>query len=433
MNLSGEEAFLVNSDQAEATGEGLEGRRVAVVLFSDYPNDPRPRRAAEALRERGMRVEVICVKQDRDAPARLSLNGVDILRLPLRLGRGGKLTYGLQYLGFLAASFLCLAARCITRRYALVHVHNMPDILVFSALIPKLLGAKVILDLHDPMPELMQTIYGIHEESFGVRLLKFLEKASIGFADVAITVNHTCKKIFSKRSCRPEKIGVIMNSPDEKLFARRPPAPHPRQGRPFAVMYHGSLVERNGLGLAIEAIARLKRDSIDVELLIYGNRTPFLEGILREAAGRGLTDCIHYMGPKKIEEIAEAIDESDLGIIPNSRNLFTEINTPTRIFEFLARGKAVIAPSSPGVVEYFSEDQLLMFKLGDAEDLADRIEFAMKNPGLVLEMTLRGQTVCAAHLWSKERLRFTSLVLELLDNQESKEISYAPPAREKTP
>ena len=31
----------------------------------------------------------------------------------------------------------------------------MPDFLVFSALIPKLLGAKVVLDLHDPMPELM--------------------------------------------------------------------------------------------------------------------------------------------------------------------------------------------------------------------------------------------------------------------------------------
>ena len=45
-----------------------------------------------------------------------------------------------------------------------------------SALLPKLLGARIILDLHDPMPELLVTIFGLGEKSSGVRLLKFLEK-----------------------------------------------------------------------------------------------------------------------------------------------------------------------------------------------------------------------------------------------------------------
>ena len=55
----------------------------------------------------------------------------------------------------------------------------MPDVLVFSAIVPKLLGAKVVLDLHDPMPELMQTIFKLPEESFSVVVLKRLEKWSI--------------------------------------------------------------------------------------------------------------------------------------------------------------------------------------------------------------------------------------------------------------
>jgi hypothetical protein len=37
----------------------------------------------------------------------------------------------------------------------------MPDVLVFSSLVPKLLGAKVVLDLHDPMPELMEAIFNL--------------------------------------------------------------------------------------------------------------------------------------------------------------------------------------------------------------------------------------------------------------------------------
>ncbi len=94
-----------------------------------------------------------------------------------------------------------LAGRALKRRYDLVHVHNMPDVLVFSALVPKLLGAKVILDLHDPMPELMMTIFGLRENSRSVRLLKILEKWSLGCADAVLTVNEACKKIFSARSC----------------------------------------------------------------------------------------------------------------------------------------------------------------------------------------------------------------------------------------
>ena len=70
-----------------------------------------------------------------------------------------------QYFAFIVISFLYLAARSLKRRYDLVHVHNMPDALVFSAMIPKLLGAKLILDLHDPMPQLMQTIFKLPEDS----------------------------------------------------------------------------------------------------------------------------------------------------------------------------------------------------------------------------------------------------------------------------
>src|SRR5437764_13809816 len=97
----------------------------------------------------------------------------------------------------------------------------MPDILVFGATAPKLLGAKVILDLHDPMPELMQTIFGLPEKSLSVVMLKRLEKLSIRFADLVLTVNLACKKLYSSRSCEPDKIKVVINSPDDQIFRYR--------------------------------------------------------------------------------------------------------------------------------------------------------------------------------------------------------------------
>ena len=185
----------------------LTGKRVVVIVLSSYPNDPRVRRAAEALSEEGMIVEVICAKRSKEERASDRFNGVEILRVPFRHRRGGKLGYLFEYLGFLTVCLLVVAFRSLTRRYDLVHVHNMPDVLVFSALVPKLLGAKVVLDLHDPMPELMQTIFGIDEASRGVRLLKTLERLSISFADAAVTVNKTCRNIFASRSCPAAKAG----------------------------------------------------------------------------------------------------------------------------------------------------------------------------------------------------------------------------------
>jgi glycosyltransferase involved in cell wall biosynthesis len=394
----------------------LTGRRAAVVVLSDYVNDPRPRRAAEALAHQGMKVDVICSKRDGGAPSRTRLNGVDVLRLPITHQRGGKLNYLMEYFFFVTVSGAILSFRTLFRRYSLVHIHNMPDILVFSSLVPRIMGAKVILDLHDPMPELMRTIYGMEEESGAVKLLKFLEKLSIGFAHAAITVNRTCKEILAGRSCSPEKVTVIMNSPDEEIFSLRPAESRTDkpEGDRFVVMYHGSLVERNGLGLAVDAIKQVSERLPGVQLHIYGHCSEFLEQVLARAEAAGLSECVHFMGSKRIEDIVDAIDACDLGIVPNLRNIFTELNTPTRILEFLARGKPVVAPSAPGVLEYFSEEELVMFELGDAGSLAERIEFAVRNRDTVLEMTRRGQTVAAAHRWSEERESLVGLVRELL-------------------
>jgi glycosyltransferase involved in cell wall biosynthesis len=408
----------------------LTGKRVVVIVLSSYPNDPRVRRAAEALSEEGMIVEVICAKRSKEERASDRFNGVEILRVPFRHRRGGKLGYLFEYLGFLTVCLLVVAFRSLTRRYDLVHVHNMPDVLVFSALVPKLLGAKVVLDLHDPMPELMQTIFGIDEASRGVRLLKTLERLSISFADAAVTVNKTCRNIFASRSCPAAKVCVVMNSPDERVFAFRPPfaAPLSSETRPFVVMYHGALVERHGLGLAVEAISRVRERLPYIELRVHGDRTSYLEQVLALVRERGYQDWVHYLGSKRLDQIVEAIDECDLGVIPNQRSIFTLINTPTRIFEFLSRGKPVIAPSAPGVLEYFGKDALVSFELGDAADLARKVEFVIRNPDEVRQITERGQEVCLAHRWSREREGLVGLIEDLLVGKCASDLEQSTPS-----
>lgn len=405
---------VMNGQTLNAACDGrLCRKRVAMVTFSHYPGDPRPRRAIDALVSQGMHVDLLCLEDEKN-PRSWASGSVNVLRIPVKNRRGGKLAYACQYSLFILIASLIFAWRTLKRRYDLVYVHNMPDILVVSALVPKLFGAKVILDLHDPMPELMTTIFGLEKGSFGVRIICWLEKWSMARADAVITVNMACKKIFSSRSCAPEKITVVMNSPDEKIFPfRDAQSQKPRKDEHderFVIMYHGSIVERNGLDLAVGALARVRAAMPAAELWIYGPSTPFLEQVMQDARTKGVNETIRYLGPRRLEELAREIEQCDVGVIPNHRNSFTEINTPTRIFEYLALGKPVIAPRTSGIQDYFEQESLFFFEPGDAEDLAKSMEYAFSHRAEMAEIAKRGQEVYREHNWSRERQRLIGLV-----------------------
>jgi glycosyltransferase involved in cell wall biosynthesis len=265
----------------------------------------------------------------------------------------------------------------------------------------------------------MMTVFNLEEDSWGVNLLRSLERWSIACAHQVVTVNIACRRIFGSRSCAPSKIGVVMNAPDGDIFPLRPVSlstlPTRTDGEAFKVMYHGSLVERNGLDLAVDALARLRTVIPNAELRIYGRETPYLDAVMKDVRGRQLSDSVQYLGPKTLEELVNEIEMCDVGVIPNHRNAFTNINTPTRIFEYLALGTPVIAPRTPGIQDYFNEDSLHFFEPGDSEDLAGQLLLIQQNPGRAALTTERGQQVYLAHMWTAERQALVKLVSQLLN------------------
>jgi glycosyltransferase involved in cell wall biosynthesis len=402
---------------APTIGKRFAGKRVAMVTFSCYPFDPRPRRVVDALVGEGATIDLICI-EDGTNPARESLNGINVRRISLKHERGGKFEYAFKYGAFILISSLIFAMRTFSRRYDLVYVHNMPDILIVSSLIPKLFGTKAVLDLHDPMPELMTTIFNATPNSKSVRLLKILEKWSIARADMAITVNQACKRIFSTRSCRAEKIAVVMNSPDDRIFPFQPEESQVSRTqfneKRFVIMYHGSLVERNGLDVAVDALTKVREVVPNAELRIFGKNSPFLERVMDKARDRGMQEMVRFIGPRSLEDIVTEIQKCDLGIIPSHRNAFTEINTPVRIFEYLALGKPVIAPATPGIQDYFDNESLLFFEPGNSDDLAQKIEFTFSHALEVKEIVRNGQEVYRTHAWQNERETLISRLSEVI-------------------
>jgi glycosyltransferase involved in cell wall biosynthesis len=129
------------------------------------------------------------------------------------------------------------------------------------------------------------------------------------------------------------------------------------------------------------------------------------------------TEVIHYLGPRRLEDLVTEIERCDLGVIPNRWNAFTEINTPTRIFEYLAVGKPVIAPSTRGIRDYFGEDSLFFFEPGNHLSLARQIEYVFSHPGQALEVVQNGQKVYLEHTWERERETLLGRVSQILSTR----------------
>ena len=125
--------------------------RFLMIAYTTYMHDGRVKRHAEALAERGDHVDVICLATDEQPIT----NGVNVIGLPMSRYRGeSKSAYLRSYMRFFSMAAQRAARMSMKQRYDVVIVCTMPDAVIVCAILPKFLGSKVVLDVHDTMPEL---------------------------------------------------------------------------------------------------------------------------------------------------------------------------------------------------------------------------------------------------------------------------------------
>lgn len=388
-------------------------KRIAMVVLSSYPIDVRVRREAEALCDAGAEIDVLCITQ-RGELTKDNVNGINVFRLNLKRYRASKLRYLLEYALFFSWSFLKLTYLELRNRYDIIHVHNMPDFLVLTAIIPKLFGAKIVLDLHDPMPELFSSMINVDEKHYIVKILKFFEKICIKFANLVLTPNIAFKKLFVSRGCPDSKIQIVMNSPDEKVFKyHNNSLKESKYSSKFLLMYHGAIVERHGLDIAIKAVAELKEKIPNIYMVIYG-RGNFLTKVEKLIDGLNLKDHFEIRGFAVVDEIAAFIPQIDIGVIPNRTNPFTQLNFPVRIFEYLINKKTVIVPETGGIKDYFDPESIYYFKPGDSANLAETIFRIYSNNGESKKTLEKSYAVYKNYTWELQKQQLIERELGLV-------------------
>lgn len=384
-----------------------------MVAYTNYRRDPRVRREAETLVEVGHEVTFLASRQTGQ-PDKEIIEGVKVIKLPgLGNHRRSVAIYLLDY-----GLFFLLATWHITLRplrYALIHVNNMPDFLVLSAWLPRLLGRPVIYDVHDLMPELYGEKFAQGRGQLMIALLKLQERWAGRFASAVLTVEERLRRILAGRGVPIEKIHVLMNLPDDRIFKLRAAPPVKQPGDPFVIVYHGTLARRLGLDLAIEAVARIGDAIPNLELRIIGDgeeRTPLIA--LRDRLG--LQNRVAFSdGFVPVQDIPHLIVDADMGIVPLRISAGTDIMLPTKLLEYVSLGIPTACPRTTTVGLYFNEDMVEFFEAGNEESLAAAILRLYRDSGrrnAVADMALR--RFGSEHTWSRHRVIYTHLVERLL-------------------
>jgi glycosyltransferase involved in cell wall biosynthesis len=384
-----------------------------MIALTDYPGDQRVRREAEALVSRGDDVDVISPLTP-SIPARRSLDGVDLyptggLRRDAKLGFLGYLR---RDLAFLVRASVRAARLHRRRRYDVVHVHTMPDYLVLAALGPKLMGAKVVLDLHDLVPELYASKFGAADSSPVVRLATLVERACVGLADRALAVHRPHLDALVGHGNPREKFTIVMNAPDPRLFPRRQEGDAPAG---FTLVYHGTISRRHGLDVAVRAVALARRDHGDIRLEVVGDGDGVGE-VRMLAAELGLADSVSVTeGRFPAEELQPLFARASAGVVPLSHDVFTRYMLPVKLLEYVAIGLPVICSRTDTVQAYFDDTMVAFVEPGSVEDLAAKIVELRADRDLRRCLVARADAFLEEHSWLRERERYYSVIDSLLD------------------
>jgi glycosyltransferase involved in cell wall biosynthesis len=393
-------------------GDGYVARAL-VIAYTTYIHDGRVKRHAEALARRGDQVDAITLAAGKTG----LMNGVNVIGLEIPRYRGSsRSSYLKSYVSFFLAA--ARKARELSREhpYDIAIVCTMPDAAILSALPLRTRGTKLVLDVHDTMPELYRDKFPGWLGALGVPVMKMEERLSAWFADLVLAVHEPHRRRLADYGIDPEKIKVVLNSPDDRIFVNRGSSrPNPDQ---FTMVCHGTITHRMGLDLAVRAVDLLRDQIPQLRLLALG-AGDYLNEVRKLVTELHLEDRVIFKDLIPIEELPKVLCTADVGLVPNRASSATHLMLPVKLLEFAMLGIPAIAARLSTIEYYFGNGAVRFFNPGDISDLAAAIEQLYRSPELRKQYATNALKVSEQISWPNQRSEFYRAVDTILPHRQN--------------
>lgn len=392
-----------------------------MLVHSYYLMDPRVRRQAECLAEIGYEVHVISCRlsflKHSGIPSYQVVKNVHIHLLPLYKKRGGTLRYLFEYASMTILGMLKILLLNAKNKIDIIHIHNMPDILVLAGLPFKWNGTTLILDIHDPMSELYQQTYKLDTSHPVIRAIAIQERFSYRLATQLVTVSYPmASNVAEKTGCPEKDVMVTHNFPDLNMFpiiTEKRKWPYSKDD--FIFLYSGTITDHYRLDIAVRALAIAARSVPGIRLYLLGMGTS-LQKILSLARALSITDRVKHIKPIELKKVKEIMANVDAGISTHEAGVFGDLYFSTKIIEFMTQGLPVLSSRTYTIHEYVPEDAIFYFEPENIENLAEQMIYMYKNPDVVMKRIDNSKKILSKYNWQAEKARYQTFYKGLTDN-----------------
>ena len=291
-----------------------------------------------------------------------------------------------------------------------MQVNNIPTYLVWAVGVARRRGARVVLDIHDPEPELFLSKFGQRAGArIGARFLALGERAAARRADVVLCVHEEHRRLTEAHGVEPSKLRVVVNQADSRLFPMAPPRP-----ATSFVGYHGTVSRRMGLDVVLEGFALLRDRGVALRAAIWGDGDDVarLQGVRDRL---GLTGTVEIPGLRfRLEDLLPRVRELGVGLVPLVRDVMTDVMLPTKLLEYVRLGVPVVVSWTPTIAQYFPDDTVRYLRDLSPDAVADAVAELLREPVAAQRRAARAQALPIARAWQEDgEPHFVNLVKEL--------------------
>jgi len=274
-----------------------------------------------------------------------------------------------------------------------------------------LTGAKIILDIHDLMPEFYAARFNTTLNSWAVRLIGWQEKLSCRFANKVITVTETWRKTLIERGVPADKVIVVMNVADDTVFCRDAVTVRPNgNDDSFRLIYHGTLTQRYGIDLVLRAVNQVRHEIPNLHLKIHGGGE-YRQTLMNLADDLGMSDIVNFSNVYvPSAELPNLIASAHVGFVPYRRDIFTDGILPTKLMEYTALGIPAIVARTPAIEAYFDDKMVEYFTSEDVDELAASILKLYRNHDHRATLIKNSDTFNQQHNWHKLGAEYANFV-----------------------
>ena len=385
----------------------MKTKNVLMLAYAQYYDDARIKGYVNILLEKDFKIDVICLEDEFSKKDLAKKNNLNIYFVQKKYQGNSKILYLINYSLFFIRATLAVTIKYFQKQYIFIHVNNQPDFLIFCALIPKLFGSKLILDMHDIMIAALIAKFNSNSNSLLFKLTKLQSKLSVSLSDFLFCSDDSQKEFLESNGIKKKNFYVFLNLPDKNKFFERNALP---ANSHLKFVYHGTASHRLGLDLAIEAIERASKN-INVTFTIIGAIGEQKNELIELCKRKGiLNDLIIFKEALPVEELQRELEKYDVGLISNRKSILSEYcMLPVKLMEYTAIGIPSIAPRLKVIQRYFDDEMVAYFNPDDVCDLTNAI-IKISNKEYRDQILLNSKKFLRKYPWDIQAKKYLEIV-----------------------